>query len=143
MAAEQKVVATVLSKGASSVLIFFVTLTLILFLVLRVFTIDRVIQMNMEIAILAGHLVLIFPSTPGENEIGCKIVSIALHLFFLACFMFMMLEAVHMYTLVAYVVKKDGLFDRKVNLAIGWGVAVFIVGVSVGFEWAHYGAAYQ
>jgi hypothetical protein len=63
------VVATVLSKGASSVLIFFVTVTLILFLVLRVFTIDRVIQMNMEIAILAGHLVLIFPSTPGESEV--------------------------------------------------------------------------
>jgi hypothetical protein len=57
--------------------------------------------------------------------------------------MFMMLEAVHMYTLVAYVVKKDGLFDRKVNLAIGWGVSVFIVGVSAGFEWANYGAAYQ
>ncbi|KAF2363623.1 GPCR family 2 secretin-like [Trinorchestia longiramus] len=54
-----------------------------------------------------------------------------------------MLEAVHMYTLVAYVVKKDGLFDRKMNMGIGWGISLVIVGISVAFEWDNYGASYH
>ncbi|KAF2363265.1 Thrombospondin type-1 (TSP1) repeat [Trinorchestia longiramus] len=76
MEAEQKQVATVISKTASSVLIFFVTVTLCLFLVLRIFTIDRVIQMNMEISLLAGHLVLLMPPTTHENEVSSYIVRV-------------------------------------------------------------------
>lgn len=73
----------------------------------------------------------------------CKIISILLHYLILACFMFMMLEAVHMYTLVAFVVKKDGLFSRMLNLLIGWGVPAAIVGISVAFQWENYGGEYQ
>ena len=36
----------------------------------------------------------------------CRIISILIHFFFTACFMFMLLESLHMYSLVAYVVKK-------------------------------------
>ena len=36
---------------------------------MRIFTIDRVIQMNMEISLLAGHLVLLFPPSTTQNEV--------------------------------------------------------------------------
>lgn len=60
---EQKVVATVISKTASTILIICVTICLIIFLALRIFTPDRIIQMNMEIALVLAHSMLMFPTS--------------------------------------------------------------------------------
>lgn len=73
----------------------------------------------------------------------CKIISMLLHLMFLTCFMFMMLEAVHMYAMVAYVVKKDGYFTKLQNILVGWLVPVALVGLSVAVDYADYGSPYQ
>ena len=42
----------------------------------------------------------------------CRVISILIHYFFTSCFMFMFLESIHMYSLVAFVVHKDGLMTR-------------------------------
>ena len=55
----------------------------------------------------------------------------------------MMLEALHMYSLVAYVVKKDGMLTRLQNITVGWGVALFVVIFCVCFQYDNYGAEYQ
>lgn len=70
LAPVQRVIATVVSKTASTILIIFVSITLITFLLLRVFTPDRVIQMNMEIALLCAHIFLMFPPTTYENPVS-------------------------------------------------------------------------
>jgi len=143
LAAEAKTVAVVVSKTASTVLIIFVGITLTLFCLLRIMTPDRVIQMNMEIAIISAHIFLLFPTSTVDVEVLCRFVSILVHFFFTACFIFMMLESLHMYSLVAYVVKKDGLFTRVQNTLIGWGLAIFIVLVTMCFEYDNYGGSYH
>ncbi|KAF2363264.1 GPCR family 2 secretin-like [Trinorchestia longiramus] len=143
LAPAQKIVATAMSKTASTVLIVCVSITLIFFIVLRVFTPDRIIQMNMEIALLAAHCFLLFPSSTTEMELLCRIVSIALHLLFTAVFMFMMLESLHMYSLVGFVVKRNGMLTPVQNVLVGWGVPTLIVLITMCFEYDNYGAEYH
>ena len=98
-----------------------------LFIFFRINDMARVIQMNMEIALICAHLCLIVPDPPYPGldmtaEVAieiCRIISILTHFFFLACFMFMFLEAVHVYALVAFVVPKDGMFTKWQNVLIG------------------------
>ncbi|KFM61234.1 Hemicentin-1, partial [Stegodyphus mimosarum] len=117
----EKVVAVVVTKTASTVLLIMVSLTLALFILMRVFTVDRVIQMNMEIALLIAHLFLLFPNEVStDNPSLCQVVSIALHVFFTACFMFMFLESLHVYSMVAFVVPRNGLLNRFQNMLVGW-----------------------
>ena len=98
--------------------VIFVAITLMLFLFFRIYDIARVIHMNMEIALICAHLCLIAPDMTAEVEI-CRIISILTHFFFLACFMFMFLEAIHVYAMVASVVHKDGMFTKWQNVSIG------------------------
>ena len=98
--------------------VIFVAITLLLFLFFRIYDIARVIHMNMEIALICAHLCLIAPDMTAEVEI-CRIISILTHFFFLACFMFMFLEAIHVYAMVASVVHKDGMFTKWQNVSIG------------------------
>ncbi len=67
--------------------------------------------MNMEIALISAHIILLLPSLH-KYVTACRILSILVHFFFTACFMFMFLEAVHVYAMVAYVVKRGGLFSK-------------------------------
>ena len=55
----------------------------------------------------------------GGNMEVCRIISILTHFFFLACFMFMFLEALHVYAMVASVVHKDGMFTKLQNIVLG------------------------
>ncbi|XP_042860260.1 adhesion G-protein coupled receptor D1-like [Penaeus japonicus] len=73
----------------------------------------------------------------------CRVISILIHYFFTACFIFMTLEALHMYSLVAYVVKKDGMFTRVQNTVLGWGLAAFIIMFCMCFEYDNYGGEYH
>ncbi|XP_064091063.1 adhesion G-protein coupled receptor D1-like [Macrobrachium nipponense] len=139
----QKVVATVISKTASTIIIVMVSITLALFLILRIFTPDRIIQMNMEIALLCAHVMLMFPTSIVNYPNFCRAVSIFVHFFFTACFLFMMLEALHMYAFVGHVVKKDGMLSKVQNTLVGWGMAMFIVLCSMCFEFNNYGGKYH
>ncbi|GBO23940.1 hypothetical protein AVEN_93927-1, partial [Araneus ventricosus] len=86
-----------------------------------IFTVDRVIQMNMEIALMIAHLFLMFPyEISSDNPDLCQLVSIALHFFFTACFMFLFLETLHVYSMVAFVVPRNGLLNRFQNMLVGW-----------------------
>nr|XP_045582766.1 adhesion G-protein coupled receptor D1-like [Procambarus clarkii] len=143
MAPAQKVVAAVISKSASTVIVICVSICLCIFFVLRIFTPDRIIQMNMEIALLLAHILLLFPDFSTQNSTICTVVSILEHYFFTACFMFMFLEALHMYAYVAFVVKKDGMFTRAQNTLVGWGVSAIIILFCVCFQYSNYGGAYE
>ncbi len=84
--------------------------------------------MNMEIALLLAHLCLMptayevrecffLPKSslvlPHKNEYfqadspePCRIMSILLNFFYLACFAFMLLEAIYLYSMVGWVVQR-------------------------------------
>ena len=76
-------------------------------------------------------------------QVLCKVVSIVLHYLFTTCFMFMLLEALHMYVMVAFVVKRNGFFSKIQNIIVGYGVPLAMVGISAGAEWNSYGGEYQ
>ena len=137
-----KVATTAVTRTASMILIIFTGITLFLFASLRIYDDGRVIQMNMEIALITAHIILIIPSLHDYPEV-CKVISILTHFFFTACFMFMFLEALHTYSLVAYVVKKSGLFSRMQNILIGWGISLGIIFLSMGFHFNDYGGEYH
>lgn len=140
-----KVVAA-MSVSASTVLIIFVVITLILFGLLRIFDPARVIQMNMEISLVCAHLsLLVGGRIAGDHDWMdvCRITSILTHLFFTTTFMFMFLEALHTYSLVAYVVKKNGMLSKGQNIAMGWGTGIGISLIVVSLEFKNYGGAYH
>jgi len=137
-----KAVTTGMTKTASTLLIIFVTITLVIFAVLRIFDHGRVIQMNMEIALISAHICLLIEPPPEWIEI-CRLFSILIHMFFTTCFVFMCLEALHTYSLVAFVVKKNGMLTKLQNVAIGWGVGVGITLIVVSLEYKNYGGEYH
>ena len=47
------------------------------------------------------------------------------------------------FSLVAFVVKKDGLLTKGQNLAVGWGTGIGITLVVVSLEWKNYGGEYH
>ena len=53
----------------------------------------------------------------------CRIISILIHFFFTATFVFMLLEAIHTYSIVAFVVRKNGILNRAQNVIVGWLVS--------------------
>ncbi len=193
-------------RTASTLLIIFVGITLFLFFSMRIFDDGRVIQvkrdlspdvsvsylfgtfqMNMEIALICAHIILLFPPLD-DYEVPCKILSILVHYFFTSVFMFSFLEAIHTYSLVgrvyfglciewatkkvrwsdhfccllymvllrvrpstdglmiiqvAYVVKKNGLFSKRQNVIVGWGIPLGIILFAVAFHWNDYGGNYH
>ena len=111
MAAAVKAVTSGMQKTASTLLIVFVGITLVLFAMLRIYNTGRVIQMNMEISLIMAHILLLYGGDP-EMIVVCKVISFLIHLFHVTCFVFMFLEALYTYSLVAFVVKKDGLLTK-------------------------------
>ena len=108
-----------------------------------IFDQHRIIQMCEEISLLAAHVCLLpaFHGDPVPTE--CRIISILIHYFFTVCFTFMLLEAVHMYAMVASVVKEKGLLSTKQNLVVGWGIPAFIILFNMCFEYESYGTEYH
>ena len=94
--------------------------------------------MNMEMSLLSAHLLILFDADPQMMNL-CRIVSILIHMFYVTCFVFTFLEALHTYSLVAFVVKRDGLLTRKQNIAVGWGSGISITMIVVSLEWKNYG----
>lgn len=90
------------------------SVTLGLFFLFRIFDPSRVIHSNMEIALLLAHICLLPTAYEGDNVEFCRILSILMNFFFLACFMFMFLESVYLYAMLGWVVKKV----TKIHLAI-------------------------
>merc|ERR1719347_719424 len=140
---EVKAATTAMTKTASTILLAFTIITLFLFGILRIFDHARVIQMNMEISLVCAHLCLLFSPDPTLSIELCRMFSILIHFFFTTCFVFMFLEALHTYSLVAFVVKKDGLLTKRQNVMMGWGTGLGIVLFVVSMEYKNYGGEYH
>ena len=98
--------ATIITRGASLILIGFLTATLLLFAIANIWDASRILHFNMEISLLLAHICLLPPNLYEYSEEMCRFVSILIHFFHLACFSFMFLESLHLYSLVGWVVKR-------------------------------------
>ena len=63
-----KAVTTAVTKSASTILIICVGITIFLFATLRIYDYARVIQLNMEIALVLAHVTILFPNLSNGPE---------------------------------------------------------------------------
>ena len=141
--AETKAVTGAVTRTASTVIIAFLSVTIFIFLIFKIFDPHRIIQMCEEIALLSAHICL-FPTAYGKPvPVECRVLSILIHYFFTVAFTFFLLEALHMYSMVASVVKQRGLLSTKQNIVVGWGIPAFIILFNMCFEYESYGAEYH
>ena len=55
----------------------------------------------------------------------------------------MFLESLHTYSIVAYVVKKNGMMSRLQNVLVGWGFPLAITLLNVAIMYKNYGGSYH
>lgn len=65
-----KTATTAVTKSASTILVVCVLITLFLFGSMRIFDVARVIQMNMEIALVMAHIILLIPSLHEHPDVS-------------------------------------------------------------------------
>lgn len=131
------------TRAASLLLITFLILTLVVFAVSGIWSDWRLIHMNMELSLLLAHVMLMPSGISAISQEVCRLLSIFTHYFFLVCFTFMFLEAIHLYSLVTWVVKSGGLMSKGQNLLFGWLLPLIILLFNLAFEYENYGGKYH
>ncbi|XP_056145082.1 adhesion G-protein coupled receptor D1 [Lampris incognitus] len=117
-----------------SVSIFCLAITLVTFAILSsVSTIRNQryhIHANLSFAILVAEILLLISSRFDPGTLPCKVMAILLHFFFLSAFAWMLVEGLHLYSMV---VKVFGSEDSKhfYYYGIGWGSPLVICVVSI------------
>uniref|UniRef100_H3BHH9 Adhesion G protein-coupled receptor D1 n=1 Tax=Latimeria chalumnae TaxID=7897 RepID=H3BHH9_LATCH len=117
-----------------SISIFCLTITLVTFAILSsVSTIRNQryhIHANLSFAILTAQILLLISFRFDPGTMPCKIMAILLHFFFLGAFAWMLVEGLHLYSMV---IKVFGSEESKhfYYYGIGWGSPLVICIVSV------------
>jgi hypothetical protein len=57
-------------------------------------------------------------------------------------FAFFTLEAVHAFSLLGHIVKRDGMLGYAGNFFCGWGIGILVIAYSISFEFESYGGDY-
>ena len=55
----------------------------------------------------------------------------------------MFLESLHDYSILAHVVRKDGMLSKTQNIIVGWGISIAIVLIVCSLYYDDYGGAYH
>ncbi|KAK5610390.1 hypothetical protein CRENBAI_005404 [Crenichthys baileyi] len=117
-----------------SISIFCLAITLVTFAVLSsVSTIRNQryhIHANLSFAILVAEILLLISARFDPGTVPCKIMAVLLHFFFLSAFAWMLVEGLHLYSMVVKVFGSEGS-KHFYYYSIGWGSPLLICVVSV------------
>ncbi|XP_076010107.1 adhesion G-protein coupled receptor D1 isoform X2 [Genypterus blacodes] len=117
-----------------SISIFCLTITLVTFAVLSsVSTIRNQryhIHANLSFAILVAEILLLISSRFDPGTLPCKVMAVLLHFFFLSAFAWMLVEGLHLYSMVVKVFGSEGS-KHLYYYGIGWGSPLVICVVSM------------
>ncbi|XP_072244467.1 adhesion G-protein coupled receptor D1 isoform X1 [Leuresthes tenuis] len=139
-----KVALSTIGYVGCSISIFCLAITLVTFAVLSsVSTIRNQryhIHANLSFAILVAEILLLIsarfePATP-----PCKVMAVLLHFFFLSAFAWMLVEGLHLYSMVVKVFGSEGS-KHFYYYGIGWGSPLVICVVSITSAFDSYGQA--
>ncbi|XP_038619834.1 adhesion G-protein coupled receptor D1 [Tachyglossus aculeatus] len=131
-----------ISYVGCSLSIFCLTITLVTFAILSsVSTIRNQryhIHANLSFAILVAQILLLISFQFDPGTIPCKILAVLLHFFFLSAFAWMLVEGLHLYSMV---IKVFGSEESKhlYYYGIGWGSPLLICIISVSSAMDSYG----
>uniref|UniRef100_A0A7N6AHR0 Adhesion G protein-coupled receptor D1 n=1 Tax=Anabas testudineus TaxID=64144 RepID=A0A7N6AHR0_ANATE len=129
-----KVALSTIGYVGCSISIFCLAITLVTFAVLSsVSTIRNQryhIHANLSFAILVAEMLLLISARFDPDTLPCKIMAVLLHFFFLSAFAWMLVEGLHLYSMV---VKVFGSENSKhiYYYGIGWGCPLLICVVSI------------
>uniref|UniRef100_A0A672JLJ7 Adhesion G protein-coupled receptor D1 n=1 Tax=Salarias fasciatus TaxID=181472 RepID=A0A672JLJ7_SALFA len=125
-----------------SISIFCLTITLVTFAVLSsVSTIRNQryhIHANLSFAILVAEILLLISARFDPGTLPCKIMAVLLHFFFLSAFAWMLVEGLHLYSMVVKVFGSEGS-KHFYYYGIGWGSPLVICVVSMTSALESYG----
>ncbi|XP_019949189.2 adhesion G-protein coupled receptor D1 isoform X1 [Paralichthys olivaceus] len=117
-----------------SISILCLTITLVTFAVLSsVSTIRNQryhIHANLSFAILVAEILLLISARFDPGTLPCKVMAILLHFFFLSAFAWMLVEGLHLYSMVVKVFGSEGS-KHFYYYGIGWGSPLVICVVSM------------
>nr|XP_032815075.1 adhesion G-protein coupled receptor D2 [Petromyzon marinus] len=131
-------VLTFVGSGAS---LCALVVTLTLFVVLDIPKSDRTsIHKNLFLALTAAQIVLLCSGSTTTNRVACTAVTALLHLFFMAAFMWMLVEGLLLWSKVVTVNLSEESRMKHYYL-IGWGIPVLIVGITLAAAHEDYTAA--
>ncbi|CAL8343213.1 unnamed protein product [Lota lota] len=125
-----------------SISIFCLAITLVTFAILSsVSTIRNQryhIHANLSFAILVAEILLLISARFEPGTLPCKVMAVLLHFFFLSAFAWMLVEGLHLYSMVVKVFGSEGS-KHLYYYAIGWGSPLVICVVSMTSSMPSYG----
>uniref|UniRef100_A0AAR2K7B4 G-protein coupled receptors family 2 profile 2 domain-containing protein n=1 Tax=Pygocentrus nattereri TaxID=42514 RepID=A0AAR2K7B4_PYGNA len=125
-----------------SISIFCLAITLVTFAVLSsVSTIRNQryhIHANLSFAILVAQILLLISFRFEPGTMPCKVMAVLLHFFFLCAFAWMLVEGLHLYSMVVKVFGSEGS-KHFYYYGIGWGSPLVICVVSMTSSLSSYG----
>ncbi|XP_065103422.1 adhesion G-protein coupled receptor D1 isoform X2 [Paramisgurnus dabryanus] len=137
-----QVALSTISYIGCSISIFCLAITLVTFAVLSsVSTIRNQryhIHANLAFAILVAQILLLISFRFSPGMLPCKIMAVLLHFFFLCAFAWMLVEGLHLYSMVIKVFGSEGS-KHFYYYAIGWGSPLVICVVSMTSSLSSYG----
>lgn len=117
-----------------SISIFCLAITLVTFAVLSSVSTMRNqryhIHANLSFAILVAEILLLISARFDPGTLGCKVMAVLLHFFFLSAFAWMLVEGLHLYSMVVKVFGSEGS-KHFYYYGIGWGSPLLICVVSM------------
>ncbi|KAL6114562.1 adgrd1 [Pungitius sinensis] len=88
------------------------------------------IHANLSFAILVAEILLLISSRFEPGTLPCKVMAVLLHFFFLSAFAWMLVEGLHLYSMVVKVFGSEGS-KHLYYYGIGWGSPLVICVVSM------------
>ncbi|CAH1799342.1 unnamed protein product [Owenia fusiformis] len=105
-------------------------LTILTFVLLRLFTDRIMIHINLALAIIFSQTILLLESTIPRGTSACVAVTVMLFYFNMAIFCWMLVEGIQIFQQVVVVFVSDS--KMKVYYGLGWGIPAMIVSVACG-----------
>ncbi|KAG7278025.1 hypothetical protein CRUP_006190 [Coryphaenoides rupestris] len=137
-----QVALSIIGYVGCAISIFCLAITLVTFAILSsVSTIRNQryhIHANLSFAILVAEILLLISSRFEPGTLPCKVMAVLLHLFFLSAFAWMLVEGLHLYSMVVKVFGSEGS-KHLYYYAIGWGSPLVICVVSMTSSMPSYG----
>ncbi|KAM9546966.1 adhesion G-protein coupled receptor D1-like isoform 2-T2 [Salvelinus alpinus] len=129
-----QVALSTISYTGCAISIFCLTITLVTFAILS--TVSTIcnqryhIHANLSFAILVAQILLLISFRFDPGTLPCKVMAVLLHFFFLSVFAWMLVEGLHLYSMVIKVFGSEGS-KHFYYYGIGWGSPLVICVVSM------------
>ncbi|XP_070549810.1 adhesion G-protein coupled receptor G5-like [Ptychodera flava] len=105
--------------------LFSIVLTILAFALLGLHTLERIIQINLCLAIGIGQIIFLAGMKHTSNKIACTAVAALLHYVFTSVFCWMLVEGIHLYFQLVVVFKKALRRRIVAYYLIGWGKSIY------------------